>query len=98
MYKIFGIVVGIIGFVWLLIYLCKSAKFDKFIKDLFAEKINTSPTTKTVISKIDQAEKGLQERVEINIKKVEKLKKDSNNITNFLGTRDKCKEIKEGNA
>ena len=98
MYRLFAIVAGIAFFVWLIVKLCKSAKFDKFCNDFLSGKVNTETTTKETIKDIAKAEAELSKQVNKFSKKSEKLKQEIKIAQEYLHSRGAGGTDKEGSG
>ncbi len=99
MYKIFIILAAVAGFVYFLVKLCRSSKFDKFYKDLFSGKLNTDSTTKESIRDISKAEDDLNKQADQNTKEANRLKKESQQAKDYLSSKgDGSTEKKEGSG
>jgi len=98
MYMKFILIAGIAFFVWLIVKLCQSPKFDKFCKDLFSGKLDTETTTKETIKDIAQAEAELSKQVNKFSKKSEKLKQEIKIAQEYLHSRGAGGTDKEGSG
>ena len=98
MYMKFILIAGIAFFVWLIVKLCQSPKFDKFCKDLFSGKLDTETTTKETIKDIAQAEAELSKQVNKFSKKSEKLKQEIKIAQEYLHNRGAGGTDKEGSG
>ena len=94
----FILIAGIAFFVWLIVKLCQSPKFDKFCKDLFSGKLDTETTTKETIKDIAQAEAELSKQVNKFSKKSEKLKQEIKIAQEYLHSRGAGGTDKEGSG
>ena len=84
--------------IWLVVKLWRSVKFDKWCNDLTKGKLDTPESSKDAMNDITKKEDVLGKQVNVNIKEAEKLKSESENITDFLSDRGAKETKKEGGS
>ncbi|RLI65414.1 MAG: hypothetical protein DRO67_02710 [Candidatus Asgardarchaeum californiense] len=87
MAKIFFLLLLIALIVWLVKWMRKSPKFDKFCKDIETG-YTEAPSTTESIKTIDKDMDGLKKKADNNKREVEQINKDTDKITEYLGDKD----------
>ena len=82
-----GMIAVVVLIAWLVVFLLRSRKFDKFCNDLEKGNLKDQPSTKDTMSGITNAEKDLGKQAVQNTKQAEKLKTETGDIKDFLGKR-----------
>ena len=83
-----GFVVIILAAIWMVVWMLRSPRFDKFCKDLTEGNLKEDKSSsKKTMNDISKAEKDLGKQADNNIKEAEKLKKESEGINEFLDKR-----------
>lgn len=84
--------------IYLVLKLWRNVKFDKWCNDISKGKLDIPETSKDTMKDITKQEDVLGKQVDTNIKEAEKLKNESENITDFLGDRGVKETEKEGGS
>ena len=93
MYRVFLMLFVLVIVAWLILRLMRSQKLEKLCNDLDSGKmVDITTSSQDTIKDISKAETGLGKTAALNKKEVDKLKKESDGINEFLNKRGEVKE------